>query len=180
MPAQRLPLRAAQSGRGNTTRSRGGRSCPAGGGSLEMARDRRTVGVLPVALRQVEFRGIGQVPGVVLALQGLVFIAASSPRRGASCNSRAGGDGLAPLPDDAAASQCRREHEQADQDRVTGWRRAYFQSRSVGRDRPGQDRLAVEPSFKVLGQLAGRGVALLGSFSGISGRSSPGRGRPGG
>src|SRR5262249_50668344 len=77
---------------------------------------------------------------------------------------RAGRDGLAPLPEDATASQRRREQDEADRER--GHRMApYVLPESLGdRHRPGKDRLTIAPAAEGVSQLAGRGIAILRVF----------------
>ena len=138
-------------------------------GLIQVAHDFGEIRILPLTHRQVDCRGISQVPGIVLALERLALalerlVLVRFCHAQSDLQIRAGGDGLPPLPEDASASECRREQKQADRDRGHGTAPDVLPDSFGGRGRPGVDRLAGKPAIKVQSEPAGRGIAFLGVF----------------
>ncbi len=124
-------------------------------GLFELAQHLGDIGVAPVALGQVECRRVGQVPGDVLAFEGLV------PRR----------DGRRPSPGQAGDPEDRADHRRAGE-RGDQLAPPHPLHRALDpRGGPGEDRPAVEPSVQIVGQLAGRrSIGPVAPCSGTSGR----------
>ena len=159
MPRQGPPLRAGQAVEVVPLEAAQVGLPPRRPGLLEVAQHLPDVDVAPVALGQVERGRVGQVAGVVLAREGPVL---AGPRQDqGAAHPLAGGEGLAPLPDDAADPGDHRDRQRADQRRDRGMAADAFPEPFPHRDGSREDRPPVEPSVQVLGQLARRGVAVL-------------------